>query len=269
MALITKYSSSKEIINKLYRDTGIQMPLNYDDLTNWIFEVMEIVGFPLQYIPRIVGYLQDTRFDYTEYKIPLPCDFHKLRAIAVNGYPALPSTSSFHELLDGNCCGMNPSSSDSEIFTDNFGNTFDSSIGPIAGATYAAPITFSINSDFMTFNLKAGKACLAYWAFPIDKDGFPLIPDDEIYKIAVTKYLTTKIDYIVWRQDPDSRGKRALYDESMKEYSWYIGKLTSHLKMPSVEQMENLKNQMIRMKPNIQHFNSFFNSLGQNQGYKN
>lgn len=272
MAEVFGYVSSKEIINRLYSGTGIQEALPYNDLIEWIYQVFEKIGYPSQYIPKIMGWKENEAFKFESFICPLPEDFHSLRQIAVNGVAARPSDSSFLELLDGGCCSDISLIPDSAFdqFTDNFGNVLNTNIGNdiFTNGAYGVGVTFTITNKMITFNIKKGKMCLAYWAIPVDEDGFPMIPDLERYKTAVEMYLRMKIDYIAWRQDPSNRGRQAIYKDSQQEYEWYVASAIGYMKTPSIGEMENIKNSLLRLKPRIQEYNKFWKTLGANNGIK-
>ena len=257
--LVHKYTSIKSIVERVYADTGFQFEIPHDDLILWTVEVMDLIGYPLTYVPKIIGHKQDTDYDFTNYRIPLPCDFHKLQAIAVDGYPTYYRSNQFHHLLDGKCCGFD---SIAEDIMDEF-TTIAGTYSPQAGTTNVptsdnSQVSFDINDSYVTFNVKSGKAGMAYWAFPVDKDGFPEIPDDTKYKRAVQNYLIHKIDYRLWRQGfIDEK----IYRESEAQWLWAIGSATNHLKMPSLEQMELLKNSLTTLIPKFHSYQTFFRDL--------
>lgn len=257
--LITSYTSIKPIVERVYADTGFQFEIPHDDLILWTVEAMELIGYPLTYMPKIYGYLNDSDYDFSNYRIPLPCDFHKLQAIAVDGYPAYYRSDSFHHLLDGKCCGLESiDSSIIEEFTTVAG-TFSPQAEPIqTGARSGNIVTFDINNSYVTFNVESGRACMAYWAFPIDEDGFPVIPDDAKYKRAIQNYLIHKVDYRLWRQGfiPEQ-----IYRESENQWLWAVGSASNHVKMPSYEQMETIKNALITLVPKFHSYGTFFKDL--------
>lgn len=263
-----KYISSKQIINRLYSRTGLKEAIDFSDCIEWIYDTLSMLGAPVLYIPKITGWKQDENLDFDQYVFPLPCDFHVLQAIAINGYPARPATSDFQYLLDGNCCEFDTLPDAAfDIFTDSFGNTFNSSLGNKAGGE-GGSYTFYISNGVVTTNVKQGRACIAYKAFPIDDEGFPLIPDEERIKEAVFSTLRRNIDYIKWREDPESRAKRELFEYSEREYCFFMGSATSRINTPEVGEMENIKNNLLVLKPRIQEYNNFFTTLGANGGLR-
>jgi hypothetical protein len=260
---ITKYTSIKPVIERVYADTGFQFEIPHDDLILWTVECMELVGNPLTYIPKVYGHENDPDWDFTGYRVPLPCDFHKLNAIAVNGFPAYYRSNSFHYLLDGGCCGfdnLDPSIQDTFL---TVAGTFSPQAEPLSEPNpYNNAVTFDINDSYVTFNVESGKACMAYWAFPVDEDGFPIIPDDAKYRRAVQDYLIYKVDYRLWRQGfIDEK----VFRQSENNWLWSIGSVSSHLKMPDVAQMETLKSTLTNLIPKFHSYSKFFKDLSINK----
>jgi len=265
---INNYVSSEEIINRVYGTAGYSIQINYLDLIEWIYQVLSKMNAPVQYIPKIYGVQNDPTYEFDNYRIKLPCDFHRLRAIAVNGIHATIDSNLFSHLLDAKCCSGTNTPSDylSNGFTDNFGNVFSPSMSEKSGYINTNSIKFNINDNYVTFSIKEGKACLAYYALPIDSKGFPMIPDDEYYKEAIARYIIKNLDYIGFRNgtvDPK------IYQHSEEEYRWYMSQCISNTKMPDIQQMEGIKNMIIRLKPNISEYNNFFTELLHNKGIRN
>jgi hypothetical protein len=255
---IHKYTSTKEIINNFMRNTAYNEYINFGDMAYWIYEAMELIGYPLQYIPKVIGVGKDESYELSSYRVELPCDFHKLMAISVNGAMASPASSSFHHLLDGDCCGFDSSSYPSEEFYDNFGNIFSPNSLPLNSRVPSVPVSFTLNNNYITFNVKEGNVCMAYWAFPLDEEGFPLIPDDVKYKRACSNYLQYRIDYIMWRQDLIAD---KVYAESKQEWEWGIASASSHIKMPDLNQMEMLRTMSTKMIVRTNEFKTAFSQL--------
>ncbi len=261
--IIPKFTSSKEIIENVFRTTGQQTDITPDDVMYWMNECLDLIGYPLQYVPKVIGSKQDPDYDFDNYSVPLPCDFYKLipGGISVNGNPVRWSNNSFHHLLDGDCCDLNfLNSSATDMFIDNWGNEFS----PQAGVSPAQPdkyidVTFQIVDGNITFNVKEGKVCMAYYSLPVDNEGFLLIPDDTKYKRAVTNYLVWKLDHILWRQNIISD---KVYQESKYEANWSMASVAAHAKLPDVEQTQSILNSIVRLLPHRNEYQHFFKGLG-------
>ena len=203
--------------------------------------------------------------------------------------PAEYSGNTFHHLLDGGCCGIEGFATlAAHVQEQNWGtlvkvtetdgaaryeqrdetetanlNLSTSGIMSFDMTTdidsTSAPITFDLNNNNITLSAKEGKVCMAYLAIPTDEEGLPLIPEDTSYQLAIKKYLTMKVDYIAWR-----RGtlQQAVFEHSQQEWMWYVGQAGNKAKMPNIDQLEAIKNQTMRLLPNINAHETFFKSLG-------
>jgi len=272
MALNGKYISLKAIISDLYGDLALQESDNLEDFVRWTVDALNLVGHPLQYKRRVTGFGDNENLKITDYKAPLPCNLYKIEQISVNGHIARYSSNSFHHLLGGECCGLDPTEArfstatntpvSGGFYIDGFGNEF------VSGYFNTLPscgITYDVNNDCLTLSVKEGEVCIAYLEFPFDDEGYPLIPDNVSYLEAVKKYITLKMDYRNWRKEPSSQGKRLLYEESKTEWAWYVGQAANKAKSLSVDQMESLKNSLLRTYKSYNHHATGFKYLGAQQ----
>jgi len=292
MALNGKYISLNSIMEQVYADNGYQFELPWVDIMMWTEEALNLIGHPRQYIRKVTGHKENPNLDIKNYRAQLPCDFHSLEQVAVNGMPAEYSGNTFHHLLDGGCCGIegfanlaahvqeqnwgelvkvtnDDGTSSYEQRNDSLSNTEGGIMSfDMTGAmdSEMGPITFDLNNNNITLSVKEGKVCMAYLAIPTDDEGLPLIPEDTSYQLAVKKYLTMKIDYIAWR-----RGtlQQAVFEHSQQEWMWYVGQAGNKAKMPNLDQIEAIKNQTMRLLPRINQHETFFKSLGSPEIRKN
>jgi len=285
MALNGKYISLNSIMEQVYADNGYQFELPWVDIMMWTEEALNLIGHPRQYIRKVTGHKENPNLDIKNYRAQLPCDFHSLEQVAVNGMPAEYSGNTFHHLLDGDCCGIegftnlaahvqeqnwgelvkvtnDNGTSSYEQRNDSLSNTESGIMSfDMAGIIDSEfnPITFDLNNNNITLSVKEGKVCMAYLAIPTDEEGLPLIPEDTSYQLAVKKYLTMKVDYIAWR-----RGtlQQAVFEHSQQEWMWYVGQAGNKAKMPNIDQLEAIKNQTMRLLPKVNAHETFFKSLG-------
>jgi len=296
MALNGKYISLNAIMEQIYADNGYQFELPWMDCMLWTEEALNLIGHPRQYVRKVTGHKDNPDLDIKNYRAHLPCDFHSLEQVAVNGMPAEYSGDTFHHLLDGACCGIEGYTTLAENVQErNWGtlvqitNT-DGTVGyeqrdeeemdnlnldysglmsfNTTGAVDNSfnPITFDLNNNHITLSEKEGKVCMAYLAIPTDEEGLPLIPEETSYQLAIKKYLTMKIDYIAWRKGelrPD------VFQHSEQEWAWYVGQAGNKAKMPNLDQIEAIKNQTMRLLPKINQHETFFRSLGSPEIRKN
>jgi hypothetical protein len=259
--ILPKLISSRVIQERYYSSTGTQNELNSDDFRLWVAEIYQIMGFPGMLMKKVIGHKQDKRYDFHNYTVPLPCDFYALcpGGIAVNGDPVRWTQSAFHYLMKGDCCGLDELNDVSlDIFIDQFGNEFSPQAGAHLSEFYQ-DVTFDIYNNQIVFNIKKGKVCMAYWSLPLDNENYLMIPDDEKFKRALTDYVIWKNDYILWRQQAISD---KMYQESRDNKDWSIASAANHIKLPDVEQLESMKDTMIRLIPKSTSYWHFFKDLG-------
>lgn len=253
--MIYKYISIYNILEKLFRDNGINSEVNWEDCIEWAGEALDKIGAYQQYIRKVTGDKENPCLDITDFKAKLPCDFHALEQIAVNGYAAKYAGNTFHHLKDGCACTVQDNTKDDlTLFPDNFGNEFMVNAGT-KDVGFMQGYTYDINDNFLTLNARTGKVCIAYLAIPVDADGFPMIPDDISYREAITKYITMKLDYIQWRS-----GKAAdkLFAHSEREWLWYCAQAKGKASMPSLEKLESIKKQWVKLIPGLSQEKVFF-----------
>lgn len=253
--MIYKYISIYEILEKLFRDNGYTDDVNWEDCIVWAGEALDKIGAYQQYERKVTGDLENPCLDIVDYKAKLPCDFYKLEDISVNGYAAVYAGNTFHHIMDGCMCTVDNSTEEREsLFGDNFGNKYSNlSGGNLVGERQ--PYRFDINDNYITLNVQEGKVCIAYLATPLDKNGYPKIPDNETYKEALVKYITMKLDYIQWRT-----GKIVdkVFQHSEREWFWYCAAASAKGAAPDVTKMEQIKKQFIKLIPTINQHRVFF-----------
>lgn len=263
----TKYTSLKEAILSVYRNTGIEDEVNIEDCAYWCYEALEAISCPLFYVPKVIGFKGDPAYEMENYRVDLPIGFHKLVALTVDNKTAIPASNTFIHLLDGGCCGIDSQNSSSyDLFYDNFGNIFSPQAPPLLTTSQSStePITFVMNSSTITFNKKEGKVCMAYTSFPVDEEGFPKIPDDAKIKAAVVMYITERLDYRAWRT-----GKLTdkMYQDSKRERNWAIAAAYNYVRTADIHQMESMKNMLIKMVVRKDEYMNNFKNMSK-QGYR-
>lgn len=253
-----KFCSIKDLVWMLYRDLGTEENISLSDCAEWAVECINLIYQPSSYVKIITGHGDNPDFDITNYKVQLPCNLVSIVAVSVDGYAAVPASGQFHMLQGGLCCGIDELTTQaisSGQFIDNFGNVFDAELGSGTSGNYT---TYEVNNGWLTLSIKEGKVCLAYLAIATDECGLPLIPDDIHYKEAIKRFITKNIDYIRFRQNPTERAYRELYEDSEKQYCWAIGAASNKGKAPDTNKMESIKRTLLRIRPDINKFNSFF-----------
>jgi len=262
--------STKEIVLKTLRDNGYQVQdFTYSDMIEWIGECLDLIGCPYS--------LRKTLdcITITDHRGLLPCDFHT--PIQASAYdcetgvqiPMRGATGTFHPLFfnNPNMVGIvdpnNPIRYDSDgnpVFDFmNYDEAVSQQIVASMGTSYR-DVTYELNDNYIFTSFKDGaKVLFSYYAYPVDKEGFPMIPDNIKFREACAAFLRYKIDYKAWR-----RGKldNNVFQHSERERDWYIGAATTAGLIPTLDTMETYKNSLSRLVPRFNEHSKLFNTLG-------
>lgn len=278
MAFNGKYVSSKIILDEVFRDNGYTIELPWEDALEWIGDALDLISVPAQYIPT------RTVLQVEEFKTKLPCNFHELTQVAGSfggcyPFPMLSSTNTFHP-TGGDCAmsevfnymngeidptqtsQMNPIGQDIagnpvyEIFAQDDIFAINKNNVVVSGPIYEKA-TYTINNDFIFTNFKEGKVFLAYKAFPVDEEGFPVVPDNRKVIEAVKAFIRMKIDFKLYRKGDITRD---IYEDAKQEYAWYIGAAQNSMRIPTLDRMESIKN-MQKLIQGRFHHDSFYKNL--------
>lgn len=236
--MISGYVSVKVILDKLYRDLEVNTELNFESCVEWVGEALSFIGAFNQFTNN------SKNLDIKNFKAELPPDFYKLADISYNNGPIYYSGNS--------------------LVSNYFCN--DSNIPQINTKTSSTNNeTFYINDYYIYTSVEEGTVNITYLSFPVDGEGFPMVPDDIYYIKACTAYVTRMLDYQEWR-----RGKIAdkVFEHSDREWNWYVGAAQGSANMPNASQLENLKNIFVRLIPQQSQYSTLFTNLNSQERKK-
>lgn len=120
---------------------------------------------------------------------------------------------------------------------------------------------YSPQGNKIRFSFESGYVAIAFLKQKLDSNGYPMIPDDEYARSAITYFLLWKI-----KEREAFLHREGAMQLSMKaEQSWnnYILKFKNKAKMPKgAAQYQNLANQSRYLIPRNNKFYGFFGNLG-------
>lgn len=264
--------SSYEIIDRVLRDGDYRdIDFNLSSLLEWTAECLDLIGCPASLVDTIACIKIENN------RGTLPCNLHTIKQTTgltiPTGYQfAMRETNNtFHPLFLNNLGIAGTINPDQPIAYDANGNptynfyNYPATIPKEAVATpgYFNDATYRVNDNFIFTSFKDGaNVLMSYRAYPVDLNGFPMIPDNEKFRQAVQWYLMAKLDYKMWRIQKIS-DKMFNYSETQRD--WYIGAATTSGLMPSVDGMESMKNQMLHLIPRLNMHMEMFENLGQRE----
>ncbi len=118
---------------------------------------------------------------------------------------------------------------------------------------------YRLDWPYIKTSFKEGQVCIAYVGQPLDERGFPMIPDEVSYIEAIKRYITYKVKYSEFLQGhlPGN-----IYMKLEDDWHWYCKQARNKMTMPkSVDDLQNLKDQHIRLLPKPNRYHRFFGHL--------
>jgi hypothetical protein len=262
MSLLTgKYVSVERIIETVFREYPIVQELNWTDALEYIGDCIDLIGVNRSYITKITDGNTDLGHPnpimIQDYRGELPCDLVKVDQVRDYNSKSvmLYATDSFHK---NQTRPIRTSSSNG--LTSDYGQSslqFSSDLAQASTTVNgnSGSLTYNLNNNYIFTNFEEGCVEMVYTAFPTDKNGFPLIPDDIKFIRACVCYVAEREAFKLWLMDKLADGK---YNKILQDRMFYIGAANTRGNMPNKDAMESMKNQWIRLVPNInEHSNSF------------
>ena len=123
--------------------------------------------------------------------------------------------------------------------------------------------TYILNDDYIFTSFDSGYVNISYKGILLDDNGWPMIPDDIKFKSAVAYHIMMKLTFIKFIAGTISEN---VYNKIAQDRDWYIAAAQTRGHMPSIDQLEGIKNNIIRLIPKInQHADSFKSANMQEQ----
>lgn len=273
------------------------------DIKEWIFEAIDRIGAPMQYVQRESGADGVPIYQICDYQVPLPEDLVSLDGVAYSDNPRGPwvpvskKTGIFKEPKRGPMPQMIPYDSRNkvvdEIAEDMMREHMPDPIIEKVPTTQAQMLSneakgvtkfwnaslkrgmfkkpeYFIKPGWVVTNKREGFIKLAYKAMPTDERGYPLIPDLPSYQDAVYWYVVMKLQFPKYLKSP-AIGKNRVnaevnkYNYIQQQWHFYRNQAYTEAMMPNADDMHNIKNEWNKLLPEWNSDKMFFDDLGDEQ----
>lgn len=235
---VNKLTKAKEIIAKVFRDFR---PTDEDfviDALEWTGDAMGLIGAGPQYEDR-------WRFLTVEnYRALLPCELEQVKQVG----HVMTKGKTLSQIDQGNIIPLIESSATSSVRGDRENPDWE--------AKYTDQYKYKIEGNYIRTELEKGTLIIYYTGFPVDEDGYPMIPDISSYKEAIHWYIIMKL---MERGLKHPSGIR--FDSAEARWLKYAGQAFADSNYPSIDQYESFRRQWTNMIDNIHHHDRFFEEL--------
>lgn len=135
-------------------------------------------------------------------------------------------------------------------------------IGHKDGTMYSYDLQYMTKPGYIMTNVPRGYIKISYYAIYTDEDSMPMIPDLESYKEAIYWYVTMKLMYPKKLKGKISQGD---YYDIRNSYNFYRKQAYAEAMMPTVDDLENVKNTWHKLYPEMDDHDTFFSTSGEEQ----
>lgn len=204
--------------------------IKFGELVEWISRAMQQIGSYYQFTAR------QSEIHITNYKGELPCDFYKLIQLT-------DSTS--------NGITLNPNLTHNAYLQGDNKKEIDRNSHSL--------LDYQIVNNIITTNVQDKKLYIQYLAFPIDEEGFMLIPDNVAYLEALIAYIVYKLCYqgVEFKQV-----KLRDLEYTKMEWERRCAAARGEANMPDPDMMERLKNMYLKLVPDQNAYVKKWRDLG-------
>lgn len=225
-----KTVSVGNILWKVLKQPIVQ-DLKYEDAAEYAIEYLRLIGAALSFEDKV------TRIKLNNYKAALPPNLINLKGI---------------EYSDCECEGGIAMRYASNIYHTDIQNDRDCS------DSYKE-YTYITQSNVITTSMKDGWVNVSYSALATDEFGYPLIPDNESFKVALEYYIIHRTLEGLW-----SMGK--ITDKVFQYYEqkrhFYSAQATNSMTIKNMDQMETMFNAINRMIVDVNPHETFYKNFG-------
>ena len=226
-----QYTNIRRVLDELHRHPLLS-DLTLEQVISYVVSFIGIFGMPKLYQDK------EEVLHIDNFRAKLPCNCIQINQIK--------------ECKTGVCL---------RSITDNFmpREHYDRS----AGYKIPQELSFKTQGQVLYVSFKTGDISISYKSIPVDKDGFPLLIDNPVFLKALEAYIKREVFTILFDMGKISP---AVLQNTQQQYAFLAGQLQSEFTIPSISEMESIKNSWCTLIQRTSSFNDGFKNNG-NQEY--
>ena len=221
-----RYISLRQILDDIL-DHPMLKDVSFERAVNYTVHFMRIVGCPRMFEEKTA------LVEIENYRGMIPCDFNDIIQVRT------------HSSCDRKNYGVFRHTTDSFHMSDNKQDSFD--------------LTYKIQGNVIFTSIKEGVIEIAYNAFAVDSEGYPMVPDNSSFISALEFYIKKKKFNILFDEGKISQ---AVWNQVCQDYAWAVGQAQSDLIRPTLDQMQSITNSLNTLVPRMSEHRSGFVNHG-------
>lgn len=228
-----QYINIRNILDRLLRHPLLQ-DTTLEQVVQYTLDFIGVFGMPKMYQDK-----QETVI-IEDFRGQLPCD-----CISIN---------QIKECESGKCL---------RSITDNFAPR--EIRDKTTAEKYVQELAFKTQGQIIYTSFKEGTILISYKSIPIDSEGYPMLPNNSVFLRALEAFIKKELFTVLFDM---GKIQPAVLQNTQQQYAWLAGQLQSEFTIPSISEMESLKNMWCTLIQRVSEFNDGFNSLGNKEYLK-
>ena len=217
-----RYISLRQILDDIL-DHPMLKDVSFERAVNYTVHFMRIVGCPRMFEEKTA------LVEIENYRGMIPCDFNDIIQVRT------------HSSCDRKNYRVFRHTTDSFHMSDNKQDSFD--------------LTYKIQGNVIFTSIKEGTIEIAYNAFAVDSEGYPMVPDNSSFISALEFYIKKKKFNILFDEGKISQ---AVWNQVCQDYAWAVAQAQSDLIRPTIDQMQSITNSLNTLIPRVSEHKSGF-----------
>jgi hypothetical protein len=227
-----KNISVGNILWKVLKQPIVQ-DLKYEDAAEYAIEYLRLIGAPLSFEDKVTN----PPLKLSNYKVALPNNLISIKGVQYSidecssGIAMRYASNIYHTDIKSN-----------KDCVDNY-----------------QECTYITQSNILTSSIKDGWITISYMAIATDDFGYPLIPDNESFKVGLEYYIIHRTLEGLWSMGKIT-DKVFQYYEQKRHY--YSAQATNSMTIKNMDQMETMFNAINRMIVDVNPQETFYKNFG-------
>ena len=273
--MIYKYTKCESVIAKIMSDLDSGEARNrITDIREWIFEAIEKIGAPMQYLKKESGADGVPILKIQDNQVPIPEDLVNLDGVAYsqneNG-PWVPMSTNTGIFREPNKKNANKyphvfkyPTTQAQFLNVNTNRSNTKSVNKLE---------YFIKPGWIVTNVNEGYIKLSYKAIATDERGYPLIPDLASYQEAIYWYVVMKLSFSKFLKGhlggKGVNNNGNVYNYIRQQWNFYCAQAYAEAMMPTADDMQNIKRDWNKLIPDWDGDETFFDNIGIQQSVYN
>lgn len=228
-----KLVSIGNIIWKVMRNPLTQ-DITYEQAAEFALEFIRLINAPLSYTDEVQS------LKLNEYKTYLPSNLINIRGVRYTGIDGCQDAIAMRYATDLYHTTNKEDSCDKEY-------------------------TYVVQNCVLISSKKEGFVDISFTSISLDEQGFPLIPDNESYKVGLEYFILHKYLEPLWMMGK-IQDKVFSYIEQKRH--WYLGQAENSMRLQGMDHLESMMNALNRIIINDQAHDNFYKNFGQKEYLK-